>query len=170
MSFPLIALAIPTVLAGVFGINHLLDHQFGVEAHGSHGVFAELFAPFGHSPFAAIFGVLAVVFGASFAWALYGNAERDPLPKALGFFSRAMARRFYFDEIWSFLIRITHEALSYAADFIDRWLVSGLMVRGTHGGFEIAGRALRLLQSGNIQTYALLFVAGLVVVLLIVLK
>ncbi len=170
MSFPLIALAIPSVLAGVFGVNHLLDHQFGVEGHGSHGPIAELFAPFGHSPFAAIFGVLAVVFGVSFAFALYRNAQKDPLPNALGFFARAMARRFYFDEIWSFLIRITHEALSYVADFIDRWLVSGLMVRGTHGGFEIAGRALRLLQSGNIQTYALLFVAGLVVVLLIVLK
>lgn len=170
MSFPLICLAIPSVLAGVFGINHLLNHQFGVDEHGAHGIVAELFAPFGHSPFAAIFGVLAVIFGASFAFALYGNAEKDPLPKMLGFFARAMSRRFYFDEIWSFLIRITHEALSFVADFIDRWLVSGLMVRGTHGGFEIAGRALRLLQSGNIQTYALLFVVGLVVVLLIALK
>ncbi len=170
MSYPLVALAIPSALAGVFGINHLLDHQFGVESHGAHGLMAELFAPFGHSPFAAIFGVLAVVFGASFAWALYGNAEKDPLPKTLGFFSRAMANRFYFDEIWSFFIRITHEALSYVADFFDRWLVSGLMVRGTHGGVELVGRALRVLQSGNIQGYALLFVVGLVVVLLLALK
>jgi len=43
------------------------------------------------------------------------------------------------------------------------------MVRGTHGTTELAGRALRLFQTGNLQTYALLFALGIVLVLWLVL-
>jgi hypothetical protein len=42
-------------------------------------------------------------------------------------------------------------------------------VRGTHGTTELFGRALRLVQTGNLQTYAFLFVAGVAVVLYLVL-
>ena len=47
---------------------------------------------------------------------------------------------------------------------------TGRNVRGTHGTTELAGRALRLLQTGNLQTYALLFALGVALVLYLVLK
>ena len=78
-----------------------------------------------------------------------------------------MRNRFYFDEIYSGLIRITHECLSKLADWFDRWIVAGFGVRGVSGTTEFIGRALRLVQSGNVQTYAFLIVGGLVVVLLL---
>ena len=43
------------------------------------------------------------------------------------------------------------------------------MVRGAHGTTELVGRALRLAQTGNLQTYAFLFVLGVAVVLYFVL-
>lgn len=118
---------------------------------------------------AALFGILASVIGFSIAWSLYANASCDPLPEKLGVLSRAMRNKFYFDEIYSGLIAITHEAASRLADFIDRWIVAGLMVRGAHGTTELFGRALRLVQTGNLQIYAFLFVAGVAVVLYFVL-
>ena len=92
------------------------------------------------------------------------------MPEKLGFLSRAMRDRFYFDEIYSGLIAITHEAVSRFANWFDRWIIAGLGVRGLHGSTEIVGRALRLVQTGNLQTYAFLFVAGLVLILLFALK
>ena len=51
-----------------------------------------------------------------------------------------------------------------AADWFDRWVLAGLVIRGAHGTVELFGRALRLVQCGNLQTYAFLFAAGLAVV------
>ncbi len=171
MAWPLVILAVPTVLAGFWGIDLFLGRQLAPEAVAHHGNFLEtMFAPFGHAPLAALVGLGATIFGFSLAYGIYANAEKDPLPEKLGFLSRAMRDRFYFDEIYSGLIAITHEAVSRLANWFDRWIIAGLGVRGLHGSTEIVGRALRLVQTGNLQTYAFLFVAGLVLVLLFALK
>jgi NADH:ubiquinone oxidoreductase subunit 5 (subunit L)/multisubunit Na+/H+ antiporter MnhA subunit len=80
-----------------------------------------------------------------------------------------MRDRFYFDEIYGFVIKMTHEAVSTLAGGIDRWVIGGLFVKGIHGSTEFAGRALRLAQTGNIQTHAFLLVAGLALVLFLIL-
>ena len=104
------------------------------------------------------------------AKALYGKAKTDPLPAKLGALSRAMQNRFYFDELYAALISVTHEALSKVADWFDRWIIAGLGVKGAHGSTEIFGRALRMVQTGNLQTYAFLFALGVALVLIFVLK
>jgi hypothetical protein len=40
----------------------------------------------------------------------------------------------------------------------------------THGTTELTGRALRLVQNGNLQTYAFLFALGVALVLYVALK
>jgi len=44
------------------------------------------------------------------------------------------------------------------------------LVRGAHGSTELAGRVLRLAQTGNLQTYAFWFAAGLAAVLVFALS
>jgi NADH-quinone oxidoreductase subunit L len=170
MSWPLIVLAVPSVLAGFFGIEHLLNRQFApdVAAHVP-VILGKTLAAVGHAPMAALGGIAAVMFGFSFAWALYRDAKTDPLPEKLGILADTMRNRFYFDEIYSGLIAVTQGALSALAQFIDRWVIAGLLVRGTHGTTELLGRALRLAQTGNLQTYAFLFAAGVALVLWFVL-
>ncbi|MFM1768176.1 MAG: NADH-quinone oxidoreductase subunit [Verrucomicrobiota bacterium] len=171
MVWPLRLLAVPSVLAGFWGIEAALSRFFqpGHDTHGAHGAgfLDALLAPFGHAPLAAMGSLAAVLFGASLAWSLYGQASQDPLPARLGFLARAMRHRFYFDELYAWLIRLTHEALARLAAWTDRWVIAGLGVHGVSGTTDLAGRALRLFQSGNLQTYAFLIVAGLVVFLLI---
>jgi NADH-quinone oxidoreductase subunit L len=166
MTWPLILLAVPTVLAGTWGIQGTLSRFFhpGEAAHDG-GWMENMFAALGHAPLAAVFGVAAAGFGFSLAWSLYANAERDPLPARLGWLARWMRDRFYFDELYAWLIRVTQENLGRLAQWFDRWIVAGFMVRGAHGTTEIVGRALRLFQTGNVQTYAFLFVVGVVVLL-----
>jgi NADH-quinone oxidoreductase subunit L len=80
MTRPLWLLAIPSVIAGFWGIDAYLAESLP-GAHG-HAVpwYEAVFAPINHSPLAALFGLLAVAFGYSFARRLYVNADSDPLP------------------------------------------------------------------------------------------
>jgi NADH-quinone oxidoreductase subunit L len=171
MIWPLVLLAVPSALAGFWGIDQLLQRQFGPSevAHAA-GWVETLFAPFNDAPLAALSSLAAIAFGFSFAYALYAGADRDPLPGKLYGFARAMRNRFYFDEVYEVLIRVTHEALSRVADWIDRWIISGLGVRGVSGTTDVLGRALRLVQTGNLETYAFFAVVGVVIVLLFALK
>jgi NADH-quinone oxidoreductase subunit L len=84
--------------------------------------------------------------------------------------SRALRNRFYFDEIYERLIALSHEALARLADWFDRWIISGVAIRGLHGTTEILGRALRQVQTGNLQTYAFLIVLGVAVMLYLALS
>jgi NADH:ubiquinone oxidoreductase subunit 5 (subunit L)/multisubunit Na+/H+ antiporter MnhA subunit len=76
-----------------------------------------------------------------------------------------MKNRFYFDELYEKTVLAGQEGAAKAADAFDRWIVSGLCVGGAHGATELFGRVLRLMQTGNLQTYAFFFVAGVVLVL-----
>jgi NADH-quinone oxidoreductase subunit L len=168
MKWPLVALAIPTILAGYWGIQALLDHHFNPAEAPHHGSWLEeMFAPFGHAPLAALASIGALSFGFSAAFAFYRKATNDPLVARLGGLARVIRNRFYFDEIYDKLIAFTHEALARFAACFDRWIVEGAVVKGTSGVTDIVGRALRMAQTGNLQTYAFLFALGVAVVLLL---
>jgi NADH-quinone oxidoreductase subunit L len=168
MTYPLLLLAIPSIIAGYWGIETFLNRQFRPAEAVHHGSWlSEIFAPFGHAPLAALASLAALAFGFSAAFALYRNAQTDPVANNIGALARAARNRFYFDEIYDKLIAITHEALSRLANGFDRAIIGGLGVKGVSGITDIFGRALRLLQTGNLQTYAFLFALSAAIVLLI---
>jgi NADH-quinone oxidoreductase subunit L len=168
MKWPLVALAVPTILAGYWGIQPFLDRQFNPGQTADYGSWLEeMFAPFGHAPLAALASLGALAFGFSAALALYRKATIDPLVERLGGLARPMRNRFYFDELYDKLIAITHEMLARVADWFDRWIIASGAIKGISGITDIFGRALRLAQTGNLQTYAFLFALGVAVVLLL---
>ena len=114
---------------------------------------------------AMIAGTVASLAGLALGWVIYKGAKEDPLPSKLGALARGMRDKFYFDEIYAWLNKWTQERLSHYADWFDRWIISGLGVRGTSGAVDLTGCLLRLVQSGNLQTYALLLALGLLVML-----
>jgi len=168
MTVPLVFLAVLSAVAGFVGINKVFGHFFDPEHHVAD--FPEsIMAPFGHDPVAAALGGLAVVIGLIGAFVLYNNATSDKFTTMFKGLSKAMSNRFYFDELYEKLIAVSQEALARLADAIDRWIIAGLMVRGTHGTVELTGRVLRLVQSGNLQTYAFLFALGAAIVMFLTL-
>jgi NADH-quinone oxidoreductase subunit L len=171
MTVPLLALAIPSLLAGFWGIDRLYGRHFGVGEPGIiAGWGAQLISPFRHAPVAALASLGAVLVGALAAWPLYAGATSDPLPKFIGGLAQAMRQRFYFDEVYTAIIAWSQDALATFADAVDRWIIAGLLVRGAHGTTEFCGRVLRLVQTGNLQTYAFLFALGVVLLLLMVFR
>src|SRR6185369_5202785 len=173
MVWPLRVLAVLSLVGGVIGV----EESYWMKFAGAESKFfvepatlaQRIFVPFAHSPVAATTGLLAVLVGFFVARTLYRNARSDPLPAKLGALSRAIQNRFYFDEIYEATLIRAHDFIAAVADWIDRWIVEGFCIGLVRGGTDLAGRALRLVQTGNLQTYAFLFVLGVAVVLWFVL-
>ena len=163
MSWPLLVLAVFAVIGGIIGVSGIYATLFGEPEHIS--IAQRIVEPFTHSPIAATIGILAVIAGFFAARTLYRNATNDPLPARLGGFATAMKNRFYFDEIYEATFIRAHDFIAAVMDWIDRWLVDWACIGLVRGGTDFSGRALRLMQTGNLQTYAFLFVLGVAVVL-----
>ena len=170
MLFPLRILAVFSVIGGFIGVENIFARQFNSGEGTGMSVAQQLVAPFAQAPLAASVGLVAVVVGFGLAYALYRNTAEDPLPARLGALSIWMRNRFYLDELYEATVIRIHDLLATIAAWIDRWLIAGLLVRGTHGTTEIIGRTLRQFQTGNLQTYAFLFALGVAFLLYFVLK
>jgi NADH-quinone oxidoreductase subunit L len=164
MAWPLRVLGVFAVIGGVIGVSQTYASQFSPgEAAVS---FAQsLVEPLVHSPVGALVGIAFVAVGFFAARALYRDAVSDPLPAKLGGLAIAMKNRFYFDEFYEATFIRAHDFIAAVMDWIDRWLVEGFCIGLVRGGTDLTGRALRLVQTGNLQTYAFLFVLGVAVLL-----
>jgi NADH-quinone oxidoreductase subunit L len=170
MTGPLIILAIFAFIGGLIGVEGVYNRIFSGEPSESAGFASAIFAPFAHSPLAASLGILAFLIGLGCAYVLYAKADKDPLPEMLGGLATAMKNKFYFDEIYEATFVRAHDLIAAIADWIDRWIVEGFCIGSIRGGADLTGRGLRFLQTGNLQTYAFLFVLGVAVALYFVLR
>ena len=144
MVLPLLVLALFAVVAGLEPVAR----YFLVVPHEKE---AALIVP--------VLALIALLAGVAFAVFIYRKRESDPLHLDL------LRHRLYIDEFYQWLIDRTQELLARIANFVDRWIINGLAVRGASGVTLGVGRVLRLFQIGNLQGYAFLF--GLGIVLLI---
>ena len=80
-----------------------------------------------------------------------------------------MKNKFYFDELYEATVIRVHDWIAAVCDWFDRWMIEGFCIGLIRGGTDLSGRMLRLVQTGNLQTYAFLFVFGVAVVLYFVL-
>ncbi len=167
ITLPLVALAVLSVVGGFIGVTNFYGSQFGT-THASLTVMEQITHPF-HDVFPMLCGLGAVVVGLFLAFTFYKNAATDPLPAKLGALSRWMANRFYFDELYEATVIRCHDLLAAASDWFDRWIIEGACIGLIRGGTDLSGRALRLVQTGNLQTYAFLFAFGVALLLYFVL-
>jgi NADH-quinone oxidoreductase subunit L len=141
ITIPLIILAVPAALGGF-------------------GFFANRFLALPHDekhlliiPAIAFACLLAGVLSAAL---LYRQRTTDPIDIAL------FRNRFYFDELYTGLIKATQGVLASVSAFVDRWVLDGAIVRGLSGGTWGSGFLLRLLQVGNLQAYGFIFGLGII--------
>jgi NADH-quinone oxidoreductase subunit L len=167
MSLPLVVLAVFALVGGYIGITNIYGSQFIAE-HEQLSIAQQAFEPV-HNIFPMLCGIGAVAVGLFAAFKLYSKTETDPLPAKLGGLATAMKNKFYFDELYEATFIRLHDFIATVMDVIDRWFVEGFCIGLVRGGTDFTGRALRLVQTGNLQTYAFLFVLGVAVVLYLVL-
>ena len=167
MTAPLMILAVFAAIGGFIGITNNYGSQFAAD-HETLSLAQQLLEPL-KTPVPMLIGIGVALAGIFLAFSLYKNADTDPLPAKLGALSRWMADRFYFDELYEATVIRFHDLLAAITDFIDRWILEGAILGTIRGGTDLTGRALRLVQTGNLQTYAFLFVFGVAVLLYFVL-
>ncbi|MEI8292034.1 MAG: NADH-quinone oxidoreductase subunit L [Verrucomicrobiota bacterium] len=167
MTVPLIVLAGFSFAGGFIGITNNYGSQLSHE-HERLSLAQQLMEPL-HNIFPMACGLGAVAVGLFMAFTLYKNADSDPLPKKLGGLATAMKNKFYFDELYEATVIRFHDLLAAASDWFDRWIIEGACIGLIRGGTDLSGRALRLVQTGNLQTYAFLFAFGVALLLYLVL-
>jgi NADH-quinone oxidoreductase subunit L len=167
MTLPLLALALFAAIGGFIGITNSYGSQF-IAGHETLSVAQQITEPLKNiGPM--LCGLAAAAVGIFVAFSLYKNVVSDPLPAKLGGLATAMKNKFYFDELYEATFIRAHDFIATVMDVIDRWFVEGFCIGLVRGGTDFTGRALRLVQTGNLQTYAFLFVLGVAVVLYLVL-
>ena len=98
--------------------------------------------------------ILTVLAGAVFAFHLYRDRDSDPLH------IKVLAHKFYFDEIYDRSLVGGQQMGANALNWIDSWILDGLIIRGAAYVSVGVGELLRLFQTGSLQTYAFLFSLG----------
>ena len=167
ITLPLIVLAVFAAIGGFIGVVNKYDSQFAPD-HETLSFAQQLMEPL-KTPIPMLIGIGVALLGIFLAFTFYKNATNDPLPAKLGKLAVAMKNRFYFDEFYEATFIRAHDFIATVADWIDRWLVEGFCIGAIRGGTDLSGRALRLMQTGNLQTYAFLFVLGVALLLYFVL-
>ncbi len=156
MLLPLIILAVCSTVAGFIPFSHYVTNN---------GV------PF-DTEFSISFSVLPVlvgVMGIAVAFLLYQkqNDRAQKIAAALGGLYRAAYHKFYIDEIYLFITKkIVFNLVGRPAAWFDRNVVDGTMngIAWTTGKISVA---IKGIQSGRVQSYAIYFFGGVVLLTII---
>ena len=157
MTIPLILLTILSAIGGFIGLKdfyhgwstqliqatgQLPENQMVLEAAQANS-FLELAVP-----------LAVVLLGMVLAFFLYWGAATDPLD------IRILAAKFYIDEFYDRNIVGGQQLGARFLNWIDSWILDGLIIRGAAYVSVGVGEVLRLFQTGSLQSYAFLFTLG----------
>jgi NADH-quinone oxidoreductase subunit L len=153
MTLPLVFLAVLSI-AGGWGdyVPHFLKPDEHEAHHEAWKGFALLLVP------AAGFLLSAKIY-------LKTNPSDAPVKAALGRAWTWVENKYYFDELYAWIIRYVQGTIATLCELFDRWVLQRLGIGGLAGTTSVAGKTLRLLQTGNIQSYAFLFGLGVTVII-----
>ncbi len=167
MVIPMAVLAILAIFSGFWNITGGFAAFMG---HGeTHGFFEGLFGIFTHSPL-PILSLLVAGLGILLAYAIYGakwlSAER------IGHLFRPLytlfLRKYWMDELYENIIvkNVLLGGFFAGLQQIDSYGVDGA-VNGVANGSGAVGRALRRLQTGQLQFYGLFIGIGVLAIILV---
>ncbi|HUX39717.1 MAG TPA: NADH-quinone oxidoreductase subunit L [Rectinemataceae bacterium] len=166
MTVPLIVLAVLSVVGGLVG-SPWWTQWFG----GSFGSFIYFGEPeAAHVDLAvAIPATIVALLGIGLAWVVYGAkiVKHEWLAEKLKPLHSLLEHKFYVDEVYGFVFKWVMLLLGRILDWIDHKVIDGTF-DGLGSATRASGGKLRLIQSGKLQSYALVIfgAVALVVILL----
>jgi NADH-quinone oxidoreductase subunit L len=161
MNIPLIILATGAVFAGLIPFGSF------VSAQGNAVVL----------PFNLMFSVgpvLVGLLGITIAYVLYGKKSELPakISDSVSLLYKSAYHKFYIDEIYLFVTkRILFNLIGRPSAWFDKNVVNGIMINGSATSTVMLSGAIKKMQSGRLQTYAMFFLGGvLILAALLVIK
>jgi NADH-quinone oxidoreductase subunit L len=172
MVLPLMVLAVLAMISGFIGVPEL----FAKDAHWLQKYLAPVFAQSAslahahhitHETEYMLLGVsiTLILITVIYAWKRF--ASKPDLSDASGF-GKLLANKWYVDELYAAIISKPIDKLSaFGLKFIEKKSIDGL-VNGTGKLVHWGGRQLRLWQSGQVGSYILWMVVGLVAMIVMI--
>ena len=173
MTFPLIVLAVLSVIGGFMGVPEVLGGQHWL-AHYLAPVFEMSAAKMqegalDHNTEYMLMGVSVLGVIIAIVYAAFRYVKKSHIPALDGENQSALAKlsynKFYFDELYETIIQKPLDAISgFFFKVVDKAGIDGL-VNGLGSGSQDAGKTFRLLQTGNVGFYIFAMVVGIIGVL-----
>lgn len=151
MFVPLLILAVLAIFAGLPFVASEISPLYHKPSH-----LIELGVPLYASLGAFTIGAIA-------AYLLYSKKESDPL--ANNPVSKAFANSFYIDKFYAQLVKYGINIKAAVIDFLDEFIINGLIIGGLARGSAALGQLFNRAQSGSLQTYSLLMGVGVLLVI-----
>ncbi len=176
MTIPLVILAILSIVGGFIGLPHAVGEQMGMHWHWlDHFLESAVVMPAMHMSLAVeimlMVSATIVALGAIFyAWMKYKKNEElaledDEIESPAHIL---ILNKYWFDEMYEKIIRKPVDKLSsFFGKTIEPKLIDKL-VEGTGTLTQVSGGKLKLIQSGSMFTYLLIFVIGIIALLLFI--
>jgi len=153
MLLPLVVLAIFTCFAGFIPFSKFISaDNLSFAAHIDWKI--------------ALSGIAVAVIGIGLATVLYKkyNNKPDTIALKTGRFYKTVLNKFYMDELWMFITKsVIFRYISVPVAWFDKHIVDG-MINQTGKQTENASSAIKGLQSGKVQFYAIVFVLGVLLI------
>jgi NADH-quinone oxidoreductase subunit L len=167
MTVPLMILAAGAVLVGIlFGpITHWFAHlveetpTFELLEHGEHAF----------DWATAISGTLAALIGLALSAFMYARRTEIParIPGSIRPLARASWNKFYVDEAYAFLVVAPTRLIATVCRYFDIYVVDGLVRLVAYVPRLVGGDALRPIQNGLVQSYAVVTAMGVALLLIV---
>jgi len=164
MTVPLMVLAIGSILVGYFSVPHFLEPLVGEP---------KIAIPHEQEKFVMTISIIAGLLGIGTAWYMYIAKPEVPekLTNSFKGVYRVLWNKYYVDELYSFLF--VKPTLWIADRFIERLtdikIIEGI-VNGVPNLIYRIGSWIRPFQTGYLQQYAILMIAGIIAFVLIILN
>lgn len=160
MTVPLIILAVFSVFIGFIGAP-FVEHGFASLIYFEHPHHAE--PDYG----LMITSTIIALAGIGLAWLLYGKKAYDPEKLKQRFLPiwTLLYNKYYIDEVYQWFFDNVVMNIGAAFKWHDRKVVDGI-ADGFSALVRATGARLRFVQTGNLQTYALVLFAAVVIVVL----
>ena len=163
MALPLVVLGFLSVVGGLVGWPGLGEGK-------AFGYFVRLgeFEVVHANWFLIISSTVLALIGIGGAMAVYlkGAISHEAIAKKFAPLYKLSFNKFYIDEIYLWLIHNVLDGLGKLLWWVDLKIVDGI-VDGVGQGAKITGSSLRRIQTGQLQQYALILFAGIVILVII---
>ncbi|MDP3878840.1 MAG: NADH-quinone oxidoreductase subunit L [Dehalococcoidales bacterium] len=167
MVMPMVVLAGLAVISGFWNVTGAFGAFMG---HGeTHGVIEGLFGVFTHSPIPLV-SLLVALLGILLAYLMYSakSLSAETTGNIFKPLYTLFYRKYWFDELYeNIIVRIVLlKGLFNALQQVDTYGVDGI-VNGVASGAVAGGRAIRRVQTGQLQFYGLFIGIGILAIILV---
>ncbi|MDK2821904.1 MAG: NADH-quinone oxidoreductase subunit [Clostridia bacterium] len=160
MTLPLLILAVLSIVSGFVGAPFVSHGFSSLVYYGEPHHVVPNYGVMGISVLVALAGIFV-------AWVLYGRPSDVPtkIKHRFPFIYNLLVNKYYIDEVYMWLFRRVILGVSYILNWHDRHVVDGIF-DGVGRLTRASGHKLRYIQTGNLQTYALVIFSAVVIITL----